>query len=299
MKRVISLFAALLFCLTLSGCGGSSLNDKSYETDAVSPGASAESTDMSISAPMTDRKLIYRATVFAETKEFDESKEKLDALIQKYGGFIESSSVSGNDYDGRKKQKSLEYTLRIPAESLFAFLEDLEETVHVLSCDTGMDDVTTTYVDTEARLTALRREEERLLALLDQAANVTEILEIENRLSEVRYEIERMTAQLKTYDDEIEYSTVTVTLNDVTDYSVRSSFGSRSYDAFLSGWSSFVNSMQGLVIGLLRLWPFLLIVLIAIIVIVLCVKRSAKKNREKFQKTFPPAPPDESQKGNE
>lgn len=304
MKRLVSLLLALLLCLSLSACGGSG-----YKNDAAAPemsdsnqtvpGESAESSDMSIAAPVTDRKLIYRATVYAETKEFEESKEQLDALIEKYQGFVESSSVSGNDHQDWDTRKNLEYTLRVPAESLFAFLEEVEQTVHVLTCDTGMEDVTSSYVDTEARLNALRREEERLLELLDQAANVTEILEIESRLSNVRYEIESMTAQLKTYDNEIAYSTVSISLNDVTDYSVHTTFSSRSHDAFLSGWSGFVDAMQGLVIGLLQLWPFLVILVIVVVIIIFCVKRSAKKNREKFQKTFPPASPADSQEEKE
>lgn len=300
MKKWISLLIALLLCLTLSACSGS--KNAGFTADSVSPGEAAIAEDMStsISAPVTDRKLIYRATVHAETKEFDQSKEQLDALIQKYNGYVETSSLSGSAFGHEKGTRWLEYTLRVPAESLFAFLEDFEQAARVLSTDTDMDDVTTAYVDTEARLNALRHEEERLLALLDQAANLTEVLEIEDRLSKVRYEIESMTAQLKVYDNEVAYSTVTIYLNDVTDYSVQVSFGSRSFDAFVGGWNGFVDAMQSLVIGLLRLWPFLVIALIIVVLIVVCTKRSAKKKRAAFQNAFPPAAPSaESQKETE
>lgn len=301
MKKLISLLIALLLCLPLSACGGKGSDSPSF-SNATAPEESVGVEDMStsISAPVTDRKLIYRATVHAETKEFEQSKEQLDALIQKYSGYVENSSLSGNAFGNEKGTRRLEYTLRVPAESLFAFLEDFEQAARVLSTDTDMDDVTTSYVDTEARLNALRREEERLLALLDQAATLTEVLEIENRLSTVRYEIESMTAQLKVYDNEIAYSTVTIYLNDVTDYSVQVSFGSRSFDAFVSGWNGFVDAMQSLVIGLLRLWPFLVIVLVVVVFIVVCTKRSAKKKRAAFKNAFPPAvPPVESQKETE
>ena len=301
MKKLISLLIALLLCLPLSACGSSKNSSGPYQ-NSTEAADSVGATDMStsISAPVTDRKLIYRATVHAETKEFDQSKQQLDALIEKYNGFLENSSVSGNSYSEGRGSRRLDYTLRIPAESLFAFLEDFEQTARVLSRDTDMDDVTTAYVDTEARLSALRREEERLLDLLDQAANLTEVLELEDRLSTVRYEIESMTAQLKVYDNEVAYSTVNIYLNDVTDYSVKVSFGSRSFDAFVSGWNDFVNITQTLVIGLLHLWPFLLIVLVVVVVIVIGAKRSAKKKRTAFQNTYQPAiPPAEPQEETE
>ena len=298
MKRWIALLFALLLCLTLSGCGAQKASSPAYGgSTAVNEASDGAYMDMETAAaagelPDTDRKLIYRSVVFAETKEFDRSKEQLDALIRQYGGFVERSSVSGSSSENRKERKSLEYTLRIPAESLFAFLEEMEQTVRVLSCDTGMDDVTTVYIDVEAHLNALTREEARLLELLEQAASVSEVLEIEDRLSYVRYEIESMTAQLKTYDNEIEYSTVTVYLNDVTDYSVHASFGSSSYEAFVSGWNNFVATLQSLVIGLLQYWPFLFLLAAAVVILVIVLKRSSKKNREKFQKRFPPDPPE-------
>ena len=192
MKKWILLLTALLLCLALSGCGGQGVNSNAYTGGAaadfdVSDGyMEMETTNASIDMPDTDRKLIYHAAVFAETKEFDESKEQLDALIRQYGGFVERSSVSGDNSENRREMKSLEYTLRIPAESLFAFLEDVEQAARVLSCDTYMDDVTTAYIDVEAHLNALTREEERLLELLGQAENVSEVLEIEERLSYVR-----------------------------------------------------------------------------------------------------------------
>lgn len=291
MKKLISLLIALLLCLSLSACSSKNASTPYQSATETADSAGATNMSTSISAPVTDRKLIYRATVHAETKEFEQSKQQLDELIEKYKGYVENSSVSGYTYNGERGTRRLDYTLRIPAESLFAFLEDFEQAARVLSRDTDMDDVTTSYVDTEARLNALRREEERLLDLLDQAANLTEVLELEDRLSTVRYEIESMTAQLKTYDKEIAYSTVTIYLNDVTDYSVRVSFGSRSFDAFTSGWNDFVNITQTLVIGLLHLWPFLLIALVIIVLIVVCSKRAAKKKRAAFQNTFVPAAP--------
>lgn len=308
MKRMIALLLALLLCLSLSACGGGA--DKQYgatdtagDYDNTEPAAPMQSEEMSASVDMADRKLIYNASVTAETKEFDQSKNDLDQLIEKHGGFIQSSSISGDSYENSREQKRLEYTLRVPAESLFTFLEELEDVARVISCDTNMDDVTGSYVDTEARLSALRQEEKKLLELLDEAANLTEILELEDRISQVRYEIESMTAQLKSYDNQIEYSTVTIYLRDVTDYTVRPSFGSRSYDAFVGGWTSFVNALQSLVIGLLNLWPFLVVLVIVVVIVVFCVKRSTKKSRAKFQASLPiaqvPQSPADDPKGKE
>lgn len=302
MKKLFSFLLALLLCLTLAGCSSSSVKSEngsnSYGGDAAAE--APETGDASLQLGESNRKLIYHTVVTAETKEYDAAKEKLDNLITQYQGYLESFSFSGYSRGDEQENRSLNYTIRVPSESLFSFLEELEDTVRVVSSNTDMSDVTGDYVDSEARLNALKKEELRLLELLEQAENLEEILQLEDRISEVRYQIENITSQLQVYDDEIAYSTVELSLRDVTEYTIRPSFGSRSWEAFTGGWSSFVNALQGLVIALLWLMPFLLVGGVIVFFVVSFAHRSAKKRRAKFpvppkiQKT-PPVPAEQKE----
>ncbi len=288
MKKLIVILLAALLCFSLSGCGGSgpnksdSFHSNGGETQENAPGDLPESDKVALQPEATDRKLIYTSDISAETKDFDAAKPALDALISQYGGYLESSSFSGYSKGEERDACSLDYTIRIPAESLSDFLAALEDTVHVTFSNTYMEDVTGSYVDTEARLKSLRQEESRLLELLGQAENLEEILQLEDRLSNVRYEIESMTSQLHIYDNEIAYSTVNLSLRDVTEFTIRPSFGSRSWEAFTGGWTSFVNVLQGLALAILWMLPFLLVGVVILVPVVIFGRRSAKKRRARF-----------------
>ncbi len=292
MKKLVFIFLAALLCFSLSGCGANSLNGEkasdSYSTETA-PGETPENSGVSLRPEATERKLIYTSEVFAETKDFDTAKAAVDGLISQYQGYLESSSFSGYSRGEEKEDCSLDYTIRIPAESLSDFLAELEDKVNVTSSNTYMEDVTGSYVDTEARLKSLRQEETRLLELLEQAESLEEILQLEDRLSNVRYEIESMTSQLQIYDDEIAYSTVNLSLRDVTEYTIRPSFGSRSWEAFTGGWTSFVNALQGFVLAFLWLLPFLIVIAVITVPIVIFTRRSAKKRRARL--SAPPFAP--------
>ena len=82
----------------------------------------------------------------------------------------------------------------------------------------SLEDVTLNYVATESRLKALETEESRLLELLAQAENMTDLLEIEGRLAEVRYEIENYASQKRLYDNQIDYATVYLSIEEVKEY---------------------------------------------------------------------------------
>lgn len=294
MKKLFCFAAALVLALSLAACSQSDNSTKEFlETDTAQTAAGEADPETAEQIDALSRKLIYNADVSAETKEFDQAKASLDALIAELGGYVESSDISGRSYDDSRESRYLNYTVRVPAASLDEFLTRLEEIMYVTSSAKNMEDVTGSYIDTEAKLNALRQEEARLLELLDKAETLDEILQLEDRMSQVRYEIESLTAQINTYDNEIEYSTVSLYLRDVTEFSAKSSFGSRSWDAFTGGWSNFLHAAQDLVIGLIWMLPFLLIAGVIALVVVLCVKHSNRKKRERIANMYRQDPPKE------
>lgn len=169
------------------------------------------------------RKLIKTVNISAETEDFDTLVPSLQRQVETLGGYIESISV----YDVRSyyvedqhvKQRCANLTARVPKEKLDGFLTQVGEQTNVTSRSENVEDVTLQYVDLESHKKALLTEQERLLTLLEQAETVEDIIAIEGRLSEVRYQLESMESQLRTYDNQIDYSTVYLNIEEVRKYS--------------------------------------------------------------------------------
>jgi len=166
---------------------------------------------------LAGRKLIYTYNADLQTLAFDETLEKLEAAVQEAGGYIEQSSRNGSgaiDY-GRVYERSASYTLRIPAKAAGDFVAGLSAIGSVTHSNQGIDDVTDYYFDSEARLNNLRVQETRLLELLAQAENMSDMITIEQALSEVRYQIESLDGTIRRLDNEIEFSTVYLYIQEV------------------------------------------------------------------------------------
>ena len=286
LKKLLCLFFAVFLAASLAVCGNSKSSSSAaaastggYDSEGV-PEAGANSAALS-KVDEIERKLVYRADVSAETKDFERAKADLDSLVAEVQGYVESSDLTGSSYGGGGNRR-LSYTVRVPADSLQGFLAKLEELVNVVSNSTYMEDITGSYFDTQARLNALEQEEKRLLELLEKAETLDEIIQLEDRISNVRYEIESLTSQMKIYDKEVAYSTVSIFLEDVTEYSAKSSFGSRTWEAFTGGWNSFVSTVQSVIVALIWFLPFLVVGGAVVIIVVVCVKRSGRKKRAKF-----------------
>ena len=162
----------------------------------------------------TARKIIKTAKLNLQTLDFDEFQTALDAKIAESGAYLQYADVSGTDYYGGRK--SANYTIRVPEANLNFFLAGVEGIATVTNKTVGEEDVTMNYVDTETRIKTLQIEQERLLELLEKADDLEYIIRLEERLSEVRYNIESYQSRLRTYDDKITYSTVNIYVYEVT-----------------------------------------------------------------------------------
>ncbi len=203
--------------------------EEAYEYEIADEAAAAEtyvqedSGQGTVAAQDTSRKLIKTVNISAETEEFDTLVPGLQRQVETLGGYIESISVYDvNSYyvgDQMVKQRCADLTARVPKEKLDGFLSQVGEQTNVTSRSESVEDVTLQYVDLESHKKALLTEQERLLALLGQAESVEDIIAIEGRLSEVRYQLESMESQLRTYDNQIDYSTVHLYIEEVRKYS--------------------------------------------------------------------------------
>ena len=135
------------------------------------------------------------------------SVAEVRAIAEGLGGFVEKLSRS----DSRDSQQAT-VIIRVPEVEFFAALESIEALGKVRSQSVGTEDVTERFIDMEARLKSALREEESLLALLEKALSVSEVLSIERELSRVRSEIERLQGQLNFLERRVEMATIVVTL---------------------------------------------------------------------------------------
>lgn len=236
------------------------------------------------------RKIIYNAHLRLETTEYDSARAELLSAAAAAGGYVESSSQYGNAEDGNRW---IDLTLRIPSRNYNSFLEAAENAASLLNKDESTQDITSQYVDVEARLSSLKNQEQRLQELAAQAESLEDLLAIEERLSDVQYMIESYTAQQRLYDNQVDYSTVTVELNEVRVYTpVKRGFGSRIVNAFQSSWRDFGEELQDFAVGFVYALPTLLVLGLLAAAVFVIVRRGAKKAAERRANRPRPSKPD-------
>lgn len=247
-RNIVSILIANAAALVLfTGCGSSAAADGSaaYKNEAVAESAvtsrgaaydydsgfaaeeSYEAAEDSAQAPnvneagaQTERKLITRMNIEAETEELDPLVSRIESKAVSLGGYIESSSVynstayHNSDYSNRQA----DITARVPTKKLDEFVSELEGSSNITSRSRNVEDVTLNYVDTQAHKDALEAEKTSLLKLMEGAKSVEDIMAIETRLTDVRYELESIERQLRSYDNQIDYSTVYINLREVKAY---------------------------------------------------------------------------------
>ena len=148
--------------------------DDAADTGFTTSAAGNAELDTGDNSSLSDyaAKIIYSANISAETTKFDEAVARIEAMVTDYQGFVESSNVYGNtryNDDGTTTvvDRHASYALRIPADKFEQFMSETSSIGNVLSSNRYAENVTSTYTDYEARLSSLRTQEERLLAMLE------------------------------------------------------------------------------------------------------------------------------------
>lgn len=199
------------------------------------------------------QQIIRTARLQYETQDLEKTKTQIIKAIKGSNGFVQNDN-SGKDYN----QLYQRITLRVPNNNFENVLEEIGKGVAYFDERTiSREDVTEEFIDLSARLRAKTKLEERYIALLAQAKNVKEMLEIERELAQIREEIESKQGRLKYLQNQVSLSTIYVHFYKVTtETGVTVSYGSKIANALKSGG----NGFSVFFLGLLRLWPFLILV---------------------------------------
>ena len=236
------------------------------------------------------RKWIITVNMSAETEDLDALMEALNGKISGLGGYVEDQdSYNGSMYSSRR-YRSASLTVRIPAERVDEFTEEMSGIANVVSTNLSREDITLSYVATESRVKALQTEEARLLELMEQAETMADLLEIESRLTDVRYELENRASQLRLYDNQVDYATIYLSIDEVQEYTPveEPTVWERISGGFVSSVKGVGNGLLDLLVWVLAKSPYLVILGgVTVGVVVLVKKRKARKAEKKAAKQNP------------
>ena len=162
-----------------------------------------------VAAPPADpsRKLIRNAEMELEVKSFQAAMDQIGTLTKAAGGYVDTS----NSQRGGNGKLQGTVVVKVLPQNLDDFLLKLRDVGQLKNQSVKTDDVTKAYFDTQARLENSRRMETQLQELLKRDnGKVSELLQVERELGRVRGEIEQMQGELKLYDFQVQYATVTM-----------------------------------------------------------------------------------------
>jgi len=307
MKKLLALtLSLLLVAAILFGCGAKSesMAGTSAAPDRFYDGGSGNnyepkeeiSTNTSQSITSADvplQKLVRKMWINAETEDLDALLEQVDEKMAALGGYAEKREVYNGSPSASRRYRRATITVRVPAEQLGSFTDAVTGISNVTSSTESADDITLSYIATQSRIIALETEQTRLLELLSQAENMDDLLRIETRLTDVRTELEKVTSQLRLYDNMVNYATVYLELSEVKEYTVVTepeTVWERIGEGFTESLDAIGNFFVELFVFLIVALPYLVIIAVLVIAPILIIR--ARKKKAKKNQTPPPAPKD-------
>ncbi len=320
-KMITFISAILAVSVILGGCGGSSHSSKAaaaaapeyddyeeyegaaesayyaddyYDSDMVTEQAKssmdnaeepAEVTEADVeggaNAQKSQRMLIKNVYLNVESEDVEAMMHNVEKRVDQLGGYVESTNMDNTKYSNSER-KTATIVARVPVEKLDSFVDEVEGQSNVLSKNSNAEDVTLKYVDMQSKLESYQTEYDRISELLKEADDLDTIIALEGRLTEIRYQIESYGSQLKVMKNQATYSTITLNITQVIEYTPvtveeKTRF-ERMCDGFVSNCKRVWNGILDFFVGLVIALPVLIIWAIIIAAIVLIIKAIIRKH---------------------
>ena len=289
-KRFLTLLLAVMLIIALfAGCAKAPVANGDYiagEMESAKPNAGGELGSSTVLNPgvADDRKLIRTVSLTTETEDMDTLLSGVAERITQLGGYVESRQVNnGSAYSGRR-YRNANLIIRIPADKLDGFIDQVSETTNITSTNETTENITLSYVATQSRITALETEQTRLLELLAQAENMDDLLKIESRLTEVRTELEKVSSQLRLYDNLVDYGTIHLSIREVYEYTVveePETLWERIGSGLKNSFSNLGDFLTELFVFLVVSFPYFALLGIVAACIVVPIRLGAKKRKKR------------------
>lgn len=242
-KTIRFIIPVFLSCM-LMACSSSSPNEydafqtksdslKSYDTvsstvnyaEVQSEAGALQNTVTNVNQANTIQKLIKQVSLEMESTDFESDINSIKNQVITADGYIESLSLTGNSVTDNDAARDADMVIRIPESKLDEFLNEAETIGNISYKNEEITDITLQYVDVEEHLESLRQEQDRLSILMDKADDIEDILQIEARLSEIRYQVESYASQLKVYENQVNYATIDLSITEVKTYTTQARDG--------------------------------------------------------------------------
>jgi hypothetical protein len=243
-----------------------------WEGEAPEPSPISKDYDLASDQKIIqERMIIYNAYLSLETETIEEVLDKIENLANNYDGYVAGSSRSS--YGNRI---IADITIRIPQDKFQIAIHEIENYGKILDARTTSDDVTERYIDLNARLDNLQRQEKRLQEILEFATTVEEILEVERELGNIRGTIESLQGQLNYLERSISMSVISVHLSEPsTQFTPTELDWSEVFETAIRG---FFIVLRGLIIMIISLLP---LIIVGVIVYYIYKKRKQKPKNTK------------------
>lgn len=225
MKSKVLTILLTSMCI-LTSCGTSTavsqMSNDSFSNSAGTMAATADAATVNMSRSVeydegsmpteaeivkSNMMVVRDAQLSVDVGNLETFSNNLTIIVNKYDGYFESSQINNYDSDWSTERYAY-FTIRIPEKNLDAFLNHIDGEGTVTSKGITTEDVSLEYADTNARIKALETEKENLLQLLKESQDVSDTIEIQNRLSDVQYELDSKNSQKRLLDGRVSYSTV-------------------------------------------------------------------------------------------
>lgn len=225
-------------------------------------------------------KIIYNVYMQMQTREYDKTVSEIEQAVSACNGYLENQNLSNN----ANAYRSADYTIRIPAGNLEDFLQQAGEIATVTYMNKSAQDVSEAYYDTKSRLDTAKAKLERLQELLAEAEDMADIIEIESAIADAQWEIDSYAGTLRYYDSEVDYSTVSIGLQEVYEIVTEEApmtFGEKIAQAFTSGLKSVGTFFRDLAIWISGAWVWIVIIAAIIVAAILIIRRIVLRRKMK------------------
>ena len=199
-----------------------------------------------------DRKIIRNGELNIEIDSPTDGQRKITSIAESHGGFVVTSEFRQQDNRGQvKPNETVTVVVRVPASQFGPMLEQIRSVgSRVIQEKVAGQDVTEEYIDLEARIRTKKALEAQFMEIMKQAKKVSEALEVQSQIAEVRTEIERLEGRRRFLENQSAMSTITITLQTPAPLvtATTSGFGNDIKRAFGDG----IDVGAAIILGLIR-----------------------------------------------
>ena len=305
MKRLSIVLLVIAMLVSLCACGAKSVSATEAAAPMEAPAAMYDSASFEeagyggfaaqneaieaegATAPEMDpEKIIYSASATVETTDFDATITALSELIAQYEGFVESSSSSSGNYYQKSRgtaSRSASYLIRIPSKHFNTLMGSLSTLGNIPYSNTFTENISAQYYDVQARLTAYETQETRLLEMMAIAESVEDIILLEDRLTELRYNIESLQSTINNWDRQVSYSSINLNIEEVRVYSPEPqiSYGQELWMALKNALKNTGDFFKDLLVFIVVSLPAIVIITVLAVIFVPVIKKRRAKRRAK------------------